>query len=97
MGSQLVLGDALAAWRKEKGWSQKDLATKLEIRPSYMNDLERNRRDPSPETIEKIAALFGVAPGIVYAYARKIPPQLLARDAFIIEMARLITKYLEDV
>jgi transcriptional regulator with XRE-family HTH domain len=64
---QQTLGGAIATARKEKGWSQKELAAKLlredgeAISPQYLNDIERDRRNPgSDHMISQFASVLGI-------------------------------------
>lgn len=49
----------LAALRRERDWSQGDLADRLGVSRQTVNALERGRYDPSLPLAFKIAALFG--------------------------------------
>lgn len=48
-------GRAISSARKEREWSQKELATKIikedgvAITPQYLNDIEHDRRNPSSD------------------------------------------------
>lgn len=46
--------------RAAQGWSQADLAARLEVSRQTVNALERGRYDPSLPLAFKIARLFGV-------------------------------------
>jgi transcriptional regulator with XRE-family HTH domain len=46
--------------RKEKGWSQDELAAKLKIEQMAVSPIENNRANPKLETVEAIAACLGV-------------------------------------
>ncbi len=50
----------LAATRKWRGFSQADLAAKVEIRQGFLSDLETGRRKGSVATIERLAATLDV-------------------------------------
>lgn len=50
--------NSLAELREEKGWSQGDLADKLEVSRQTVNALERGKYDPSLPLAFKIARLF---------------------------------------
>lgn len=45
--------------RKARGWSQQDLAERLEISRQSIISIERERYDPSLELALKIAKIFG--------------------------------------
>jgi len=47
--------------RAERGWSQGDLAEKLDVSRQTINSLERGKYDPSLPLAFKIARLFGAA------------------------------------
>jgi putative transcriptional regulator len=49
----------LKVLRAEIGWSQQDLAAKLEVSRQTINALETGRYDPSLPLAFKIAKLFG--------------------------------------
>ncbi|MEZ5893294.1 MAG: helix-turn-helix transcriptional regulator [Parvularculaceae bacterium] len=47
--------------RAERGWSQGDLAEKLDVSRQTVNSLERGKYDPSLPLAFKIAGLFGLS------------------------------------
>ncbi len=49
----------LRVMRAEVGWSQADLATKLEVSRQSVNAIETGKYDPSLPLAFKIAKLFG--------------------------------------
>ena len=49
----------LPALRAERGWSQGDLAERLEVSRQTVNALERGRYDPRLPLAFRIARLFG--------------------------------------
>jgi len=51
----------LRVLRAERGWSQADLATKLEVSRQSVNAIETGKYDPSLPLAFKIAKLFGMA------------------------------------
>lgn len=51
--------NSLPALRAERGWSQQDLAERLQVSRQTINSLERGRYDPSLPLAFAIAALFG--------------------------------------
>jgi transcriptional regulator with XRE-family HTH domain len=46
--------------RKERGWSQEDLATRLDVSPGSVGNWEIGPSEPHPKTLTKLAALFEV-------------------------------------
>ena len=55
------LGKRIAHLRKTKGWSQLELSVESGVAKSYLCDLEAGRRNPSLETLEKIALALGIS------------------------------------
>ena len=52
------LGEQLANLRKEKGWSQEQLATKLKVTRQAISNWERDKTQPDLEILMKLAELF---------------------------------------
>lgn len=46
--------------RNRKGMDQKDAAAALEISPSFLSKIERDKKKPSLDLISKAATLYGV-------------------------------------
>ena len=57
---QKQLGQRLQQARRGKGWTQEDLAHHAGLDFSYVNQLENGKRNPSLETLYKIATALGV-------------------------------------
>lgn len=53
------LGEIIREARVAKG-SLRDFAKKLEITPSYMSDIENDRRIPAEEVLKRISELLGL-------------------------------------
>ena len=53
------MNNRLRVLRAENGWSQADLATKLEVSRQSVNAIETGKYDPSLPLAFKIAKLFG--------------------------------------
>lgn len=56
-----MLGQRIAALRRQKNMSQADLARKLKISPSAVGMYEQDRRTPSTELLVNMAGVFGVS------------------------------------
>jgi transcriptional regulator with XRE-family HTH domain len=52
------IGDKIRVLRTEKGYSQEDLASELNISPSGLAKIERGESDITFKKLEKIAAFF---------------------------------------
>jgi transcriptional regulator with XRE-family HTH domain len=55
-----TFSERLKLLRKERGWSQEDLATKLDVSPGSVGNWEIGPYEPHPKTLNKLAALFEV-------------------------------------
>ena len=47
-------------YREERGWTQLELANKLEVTPATVYTWERGRNEPRVAQLRKMAELFGV-------------------------------------
>jgi transcriptional regulator with XRE-family HTH domain len=54
------IGDRISELRKNKGWSQTELAKQIEASREAIGKYERNEAQPSVETAKKIADIFNV-------------------------------------
>jgi transcriptional regulator with XRE-family HTH domain len=57
-----ITGKNIRSVRKLKGFSQKGAARRAGFTPSYWGYLERGQKNPSLQTIEKVAAVLRVEP-----------------------------------
>lgn len=56
-----MLGARIATLRRAAGWSQAELAQKLQISASAVGMYEQGRREPAVELLVRMAALFEVS------------------------------------
>jgi len=54
--------------RKKKKFSQENLAEKAELHPTYIGGVERGERNPSFESILKIAEALEISPGQLFRF-----------------------------
>ena len=57
----MTLGEKIRRLRKDKDWSQTQLAQRLGLHPKHISRYENNVHNPPLETLIKIADLFGVS------------------------------------
>jgi putative transcriptional regulator len=60
MGSTGAMNNLVRELRGEHGWSQADLAQKLDVSRQTVNAIETGKYDPSLPLAFKIARLFGM-------------------------------------
>ena len=54
------LGMRIAYLRKLKGWSQLDLSLAANVNRNYISDLEKGRRNPTVDVLQRIADAFNI-------------------------------------
>lgn len=57
-----AFGKNVRAARKEKGWTQEQLAFEAGIKRAYLSEIEGGKRNPTLDVVEKIAAALGAPP-----------------------------------
>ena len=78
----MTFGQAITEARKSKQLSQKQLATMIlkddgtPISPQYLNDIERDRRNPPGEyLLDQFAKILEIPEEYLYFLAHEIPPK----------------------
>lgn len=59
------MSNIVKIYRKKKGLSQKQLASKAGLKQSYISKIETNKKIPSIETLTSIAFILEVCPMIL--------------------------------
>lgn len=67
------LGMRIAFLRKQKGWSQLDLSIESGVNRNYICDLEKGRRNPTLEILEKIAISLNITLSELFKGIESIP------------------------
>ena len=85
--TEQTFGQAVSETRKKLGWSQKELASKIQredresISPQYLNDIEHDRRNPSSDNIVKqFARILKRDKDWLYYLAGKFPTDVRKRN-----------------
>ena len=60
MTSKQQLGLRIKFLRKQRRWSQEDLALNANVNKNYISDLENGRRNPSLDILERIAVSMNI-------------------------------------
>ena len=55
-----MLGSRIAVLRRAKGWSQSELARRLQVSPSAVGMYEQGRREPAAEVLVALSEQLGV-------------------------------------
>ena len=53
-------GTIIAEVRKQKGWTQPQLAAKIKVDPIYLCNVEKNKKIPSIDLAEKLVMVLGL-------------------------------------
>lgn len=67
-----AVGEAIRRIRERKGLSQEELAHRAGVHRTYVGGVERGERNPTVESLKKIADGLGVAPEEVLAEAATV-------------------------
>lgn len=81
----MEIGEILCHLRDLRGLSQDQTAKKLGFSASYLSLLERRKRPATMHVVRRVAALLGVAPGLLLLQSLEMSPleprqQRLVRD-----------------
>lgn len=86
-------GRALRIVRAAKGLSQKDVAERADLNPSYLSLLEREARSPSVNAISALSAALGIPPHLLALLASEDSELIGIRE----ESAEVLGKQLLDL
>lgn len=56
------IGSKLKVLRKQRGFTQKQLAELTDISPSFLTDIEKERSNPSFDKLKKLCSVLKVSP-----------------------------------
>ena len=83
MSDDTTFGGAIAWARKQRGLSQKELASFIKredlepISPQYLNDIEHDRRSPSSDRlVRQFADVLGINLDYLYYLADRLPEDI---------------------
>ncbi|HEY0277325.1 MAG TPA: helix-turn-helix transcriptional regulator [Solirubrobacterales bacterium] len=81
-------GQNLRRMRKERAFSQEELAFRAEVHRTEISLLERGKRDPGVNTTLRLAGALGVAPGELLTGATFVPSEDGREGRFTYEAAK---------
>ena len=59
---RIVLGLKVRQFRQERGWNFEELGKRTGISVSYLNEIEKGKKYPQPENLQKLADALGITP-----------------------------------
>lgn len=62
---RILLGLKIRQFRQERGWNFDELSKQTGISISYLNEIEKGKKYPQPENIEKLARALRLSPGFL--------------------------------
>ena len=83
------VGRRIAALRKEKGLTQKELAAQLSVTDKAVSKWEQGKNFPDLTTLEPLAAALGTSPAALLGLDGESPESVLAAGTEIHEQERL--------
>lgn len=63
---RIIFGKRIAALRKERGWSQEQLALESGLARSYLGGVERGQRNISLLNIYRLAESMSLSPAVLF-------------------------------
>lgn len=57
-----TFGRNVRAARREKGWTQEQLAFEAGVKRAYLSEIEGGKRNPTLDVVEKLARALGIIP-----------------------------------
>jgi len=92
-----ILAKNMKSYRIALGFTQAYLAEKIDTSTNYIGLIEKRKRFPSPEMIERIAAALGIEPKELFNTDRKMPEAIKAyRKAVIKDIRAQIGRILDE-
>ncbi|MGM0239440.1 helix-turn-helix domain-containing protein [Enterococcus sp. AZ103] len=73
-----MLNNRIKSLRKEMGWTQNDLATKINVSQQTIGSWEVGRAEPNSEVLIKLSELFGVT--VDYLLGKTDKKQIINED-----------------
>ena len=59
---RVIIGKVVRKERLKHGWTQEELAEKVEAHPSFIGQIERGLKAASLDTLKRLSATFGIQP-----------------------------------
>ena len=67
-----MLGEALRLLRVFNDLKAKELAIKLDISPNYLSEIEKGKKKPSMEIINKYSKVFNIKPSAILFFSEEL-------------------------
>lgn len=67
-----MLGEALRLLRVFNDIKAKDLADQLEISPNYLSEIEKGKKNPSLDIVNKYSEIFEIKPSAILFFSEEL-------------------------
>ena len=95
-GYPMTIGDRIKRLRQEKGWSQAQLANKLNTHPKQVSKYERGINLPSTEVLVRMTQIFNVSADFLIFEERNDTDQSSIADRELVQQLSEIDKLSEQ-
>jgi transcriptional regulator with XRE-family HTH domain len=96
----MIIGQRIKQLREERGWQQKELAAKLNLRQSAVSAWETNLNGPNPTQRKKLCKIFSISEAELYGgMPSQINPEILAalQDPIAVKALLITFKNTQDI
>ncbi|MHB1651856.1 MAG: helix-turn-helix domain-containing protein [Desulfitobacteriaceae bacterium] len=94
---QLTVGQNIKYYRQVKGFTQEDLAEKVDVSGSYIGYLERGKKCPSLELLGKIAESLYIEPALLLTPKEQLNDDLKRLISLLSGKAPYLVAFISDV
>ena len=88
----MSLADNIKKLREDKGLMQKEVAAEIGLKPAHYNKLEKGLVEPSIDTLDKMAAFYGVTIDDIVHLGKDTPAPVQIEDKSSAEQLRLLSQ-----
>ncbi len=92
-----IFGRNVRKYREMMGWSQAELAEKIDVSTPFMTYIEHGNRGVSMETIEALAATFGISCKALFDEENTAGQSCVAEESRALKIQRLKEKIYSSV
>ena len=92
----MTFAEKIIKLRKERGWSQSDLARKIGVHTGHISRIEHDKANPSIEVLRKMTRAFGINADYLLDENVGEPSPVEIKDKSLAEKLKLIEELGED-
>lgn len=88
----MSVADNIKKLREDKGLMQKEVAAEIGLKPAHYNKIEKGLVEPSIDTLDKLAAYYGITIDQIVHLKKSVPKAVVMEDKTNAEQLRLIAQ-----